>query len=98
MPSSIGSGENNTVTAPPHYRKHPSGVECIEVTEWMGFNLGNAIKYIWRADFKGSRETDLRKAIWYLERELAKTVSKAAPAEHPILDSSPYDKYRIPKA
>jgi hypothetical protein len=37
----------------------------------MGFCLGNAMKYIWRADLKNGTE-DLRKAIWYLEREIAK--------------------------
>lgn len=55
---------------PPHYTAHPSGIECIDVAEHMGFCLGNAIKYIWRADSKGNKEQDLRKAIWYIEREL----------------------------
>jgi hypothetical protein len=36
----------------------------------MSFNLGNAIKYIWRADEKGNTQQDLEKAIWYLEREM----------------------------
>lgn len=53
-----------------HYRRHPSGVECIQITEWMGFNLGNAVKYIWRADEKGEAIEDLIKARWYIEREL----------------------------
>lgn len=57
---------------PPHYRSHPSGVECIAITEHMGFNLGNAIKYIWRANLKASRLEDLRKAQWYLAREIAR--------------------------
>lgn len=57
------------VNHPPHYTAHPSGVECITVTEHMGFNLGNAMKYVWRADLKGGTE-DLRKAIWYIEREI----------------------------
>ena len=59
---------------PSHYQSHPSGVECIQVTEHMGYCLGNAVKYIWRADLKhddGGIE-DLRKAQWYIERELAK--------------------------
>ena len=60
------------VNHPPHYCSHPSGVECITVTEHMGFNLGNALKYIWRADLKHNAITDLRKAAWYLERELAR--------------------------
>ena len=56
---------------PPHYTQHPCGVECITVTEHMGFCLGNAVKYIWRADLKGGIE-DLKKARWYIEREIAK--------------------------
>jgi len=57
---------------PDHYRKHPSGIQCIQITEHMGFNLGNAVKYIWRADLKGDAITDLEKAKWYLEREIEK--------------------------
>jgi hypothetical protein len=36
----------------------------------MSFNLGNALKYIWRADLKGKAIEDLKKAKWYLEKEL----------------------------
>lgn len=60
------------VNHPPHYTNHPSGVECITVVEHMGFNLGNAIKYIWRADEKGNPLEDLRKARFYLDREIAR--------------------------
>ncbi len=60
------------VNHPPHYTAHPSGVECITVVEHMGFNLGNAIKYIWRADEKGAPLDDLRKARWYIDREIGK--------------------------
>lgn len=60
------------VDHPGHYNSHPSGVECIDVVEHMGFNLGNAIKYIWRADEKGAAIQDLEKARWYIERELAR--------------------------
>jgi len=62
--------ENDTVNHPAHYTNHPSGVECIQVTEWMGFNLGNAMKYIWRADLKFNAVEDLRKAVWYINREI----------------------------
>lgn len=58
------------VNHPPHYTAHPSGVECIQITEWMGFNLGNALKYIWRADEKGNAIQDLEKARWYITREI----------------------------
>lgn len=60
------------VNHPPHYTAHPSGIECIQITEHMGFCLGNAIKYIWRADEKGSSIEDLKKAIWYIQREIEK--------------------------
>lgn len=60
------------VNHPPHYTSHPSGVECIQITEHMNFCLGNAVKYIWRADLKGSGVEDLRKAAWYIEREIAR--------------------------
>ena len=63
-------GFADRVNHPPHYTSHPSGIECIQVTEHMGFNLGNAIKYIWRADLKADAIEDLRKAKWYIEREL----------------------------
>ncbi|GGO26760.1 hypothetical protein GCM10010991_07730 [Gemmobacter aquaticus] len=58
------------VNHPPHYTGHPSGVECIQITEHMGFCLGNAVKYIWRADLKADAVEDLRKARWYLDREI----------------------------
>ena len=62
----------DTVNHPPHYTSHPSGVECIQVTEHMSFCLGNAMKYIWRADLKYDAIEDLKKAVWYLEREIAR--------------------------
>lgn len=55
---------------PDHYRRHLSGIECIQITEHMGFCLGNAMKYIWRADLKANPLEDLKKAVWYLEREI----------------------------
>ena len=56
---------------PAHYKSHPSGVECIDVVEWFTFNLGNAVKYIWRSGHKNPDPLeDLRKARWYLDREI----------------------------
>lgn len=55
---------------PSHYTSHPSGIECIQITEHMNFCLGNAIKYIWRADLKCDAIEDLRKARWYIDREI----------------------------
>jgi hypothetical protein len=64
--------QNDPVAHPPHYNAHPSGVECITVTRWMGFNLGNAVKYIWRAGLKGEAIEDLRKAQFYIADEIAR--------------------------
>lgn len=63
---------NDNVNHPVHYTKHPSGIECIQITEHMGFNLGNALKYIWRCDLKADAIEDLKKARWYLDREISK--------------------------
>jgi Ribonuclease G/E len=60
----------DNVNKPKHYRMHPSGIECIQITEHMKFNLGNAMKYIWRSDLKDAKVEDLQKAIWYLNREI----------------------------
>lgn len=62
----------DNINHPSHYCSHPSGIECIQITEHMSFNLGNAIKYLWRADEKGAPLDDLRKAAWYIQREIAK--------------------------
>jgi len=66
----------DNVNYPKHYTSHPSGIECIQITEHMSFTIGNAIKYLWRADLKhavadGGIE-DLRKAKFYIEREIDK--------------------------
>lgn len=61
---------SDPVKRPPHYTSHASGVECIDVSEHFNFNLGNVIKYVWRADLKGKPMEDLRKAAWYIDREI----------------------------
>lgn len=63
---------NDNVNNPKHYTDHPSGIECIEVTEHMNFCIGSAIKYLWRHGKKDPQATveDLRKAKWYIEREI----------------------------
>jgi len=62
--------QDDIINHPSHYTSHPSGIECIQITEHMGFNLGNAVKYIWRADLKGNAIEDLEKAVWYIQREI----------------------------
>ncbi len=66
-----GFKQPDPVNHPPHYTSHPSGVECIAITEHMTFLMGNAMKYLWRADLKGGLE-DLEKAAWYIQREIEK--------------------------
>ncbi len=61
---------HDAVDHPQHYTSHPSGVECIAVTEHMNFCLGNAVKYLWRAGLKGNAIEDLEKARWYVDREI----------------------------
>jgi hypothetical protein len=61
---------SDPVNNPEHYNSHGSGVECIQIAEHMNFNLGNVVKYVWRSGSKGSAIEDLRKAAWYLNREI----------------------------
>lgn len=59
-----------TVNSPEHYNK--GKIEVIDFIEdqKLDFALGNAIKYICRANHKGNRKEDIKKAVWYLERKL----------------------------
>lgn len=63
---------HDAVNHPQHYASHPSGVECITVTRHMNFNIGNAVKYLWRAGLKGAALEDLKKAAWYINDEIAR--------------------------
>ena len=67
---------DDPVDHPKHYCQNPSGVECIDVVEHMPFNIGNAIKYLWRAGHKGDTIEDLRKARWYVDREIIRLTPK----------------------
>jgi len=67
---------NDNVNRPKHYTSHPSGIECIAITQHMNFCLGNAIKYIWRADLKGNDIEDLKKAKWYIDREILRRIDQ----------------------
>jgi hypothetical protein len=62
------------VNNPEHYTTDPSGVECIEITRHRNFNIGNAIKYLWRAGLKDSARTveDLEKAVFYINDEIGR--------------------------
>ena len=69
---------NDNVNHPKHYTSDPSGVECIEITRHRNFNVGNAIKYLWRNGLKDEADKtqrekqieDLEKAIWYINDEI----------------------------
>lgn len=65
------------VNNPPHYTKHPSGIEVIQITEHMNFCLGNVVKYVLRCDEKGKPIEDLEKARFYLDREIARRKAKS---------------------
>jgi len=69
---------NDNINHPSHYTGHPSGIECIEVAQYMGFCLGNALKYIWRDGQKAGEDVndDLRKAIWYIQREIDRRIDE----------------------
>ena len=68
----LSNESQDVVNHPKHYTSDPSGVECIQVTRHRNFNIGNALKYLWRAGLKDSdaQTQDLRKAIWYIEDEI----------------------------
>ena len=65
----------NRVNHPEYYNSHPSSIECIDIIRHYCFDIGNAIKYLWRAglkkeiglDEKQKEIEDLKKAIWYIK-------------------------------
>ena len=63
---------HDPVNHPSHYTRHPSGVECIQITRHMNFAIGSAIKYLWRHGLKNPSETitDLEKAVFYIQDEI----------------------------
>lgn len=67
---------DDPVKHPSHYGANPEGIECIQVVQHMNFNRGNAVKYLWRAGAKGNEIEDLRKAIQYIEFEIARLEAK----------------------
>lgn len=85
--------KNNTqVEHPDYYNKHPSGVECIEIVRHCNFNIGNVIKYVWRAGLKDDNKTiqDLKKALFYLQDEI-KRIENKEEKEVPVLKKTGFD-------
>lgn len=68
----------DAVNHPPHYGGADNLYEAIKVIEaWgLGFNLGNTVKYVSRAGKKGALLEDLKKARWYLDREITALESR----------------------
>ncbi len=77
----------SNVDHPSHYNQNKSGVECITVVEHMTFNIGNAVKYLWRAYDKGNTIEDLQKSMWYIEREIMR-LSRTNPKDANECDKS----------
>lgn len=93
MPAAIKEGigvVSDIVNHPPHYTQHPSGVECITITEWLNFNLGNAFKYLFRRKMKGRELEDVKKALWYVERQLAWERANPSPVRE--VDESAWER------
>lgn len=67
----------DNINHPPHYNNSNAKcecghtIECIEVTRHLSFNIGNAMKYLWRCELKGNTIEDLKKSIWYIQDEIA---------------------------
>jgi len=74
-------GRDHQVYDPIHHPAHYtfSGIEVIDAIEaWeLGFHLGNVVKYVARAGRKGSKLDDLKKARWYLDREIGRLEEEA---------------------
>ena len=74
---------------PSHYQGFSNGAEVIDITENLNFNRGNAVKYLARAGRKGyvgmtspeAELEDLRKAKWYVDREIARLEPTAPQVE-----------------
>jgi hypothetical protein len=64
------SEQPDMINHPKHY--NVDGYEVIDIIDAfkLNFNMGNALKYLLRADRKGNKEQDINKAIWYLQREI----------------------------
>lgn len=69
------------VSHPDHYTSHPSGIEAIQICEHENFNIGCALKYLMRYRFKGKPNEDLRKCVWYVQREIARLERREAGKE-----------------
>lgn len=95
--------KNDQVNHPKYYTSDPSGIECIDITRHRNFNIGNAIKYLWRAGLKEDKDRklidkqveDLNKAVWYLVDEIHRLGGKCTVKTDSINTCLPIDNESI---
>lgn len=95
--------KNDQVNHPKHYTSDPSGIECIDITRHRNFNIGNAIKYLWRAGLKEDKDRklidkqveDLNKAVWYLVDEIHRLIGRCTVKTDSINTCLPIDNESI---
>lgn len=95
--------KNDQVNHPKHYTSDPSGIECIDITRHRNFNVGNAIKYLWRAGLKEDKDRklidkqveDLNKAVWYLIDEIHRLGGRCTVKTDSINTCLPIDNENI---
>lgn len=77
----MSHNESDPVNHPAHYNWLPKGIEVIDITEALNFCLGNVLKYVLRADHKGKPLEDLKKARWYIDREITRREAQACASQ-----------------
>ena len=95
--------KNDQINHPKHYTSDPSGIECIDITRHRNFNIGNAIKYLWRAGLKEDKDRkiidkhveDLNKAVWYLVDEIHRLSGRCTVKTDSINTCLPIDNESI---
>ena len=98
--------KKDNVNHPKHYTSDPSGIECIDITRHINFNVGNAIKYLWRAGLKidadkssiNKQIEDLEKAVWYIVDEIHRLGGRCTVKTDSINTCLPIDNESIIEA
>lgn len=98
--------KKDNVNHPKHYTSDPSGIECIDITRHRNFNVGNAIKYLWRAGLKTDADKssinkqieDLEKAVWYIVDEIHRLGGRCTVKTDSINTCLPIDNESIIEA
>lgn len=98
--------KKDNVNHPKHYTSDPSGIECIDITRHRNFNVGNAIKYLWRAGLKidadkssiNKQIEDLEKSVWYIVDEIHRLGGRCTVKTDSINTCLPIDNESIVEA